>query len=64
LNGIEMPGCEPNVGPVRQKVRKKCPSGKGRLAGGGLRMLNAGLELELAIAQDQCLIPRSRCWGG
>jgi hypothetical protein len=23
LNGIKMPGCEPNVGPVRRKVRKK-----------------------------------------
>jgi hypothetical protein len=26
LNRIEMPGCEPDVGPVRQKVREKVHS--------------------------------------
>ena len=40
------------------------PSGEGRLAVGGVRMRDAGLELELAIAQDRCLTRRSSCWGG
>ena len=34
-----------------------------RLAVVGARMRDAGLELELAIAQDRCLTRRPSCWG-
>src|SRR5947209_9425804 len=39
------------------------PCGEGRLAVGGVRMRDAGLELELAIAQDLCLTRLPSCWG-
>src|SRR5438270_12207872 len=39
------------------------PCGGGRLAAGGVRMRDAGLELELAIAQDRCLTRLPRYWG-
>jgi hypothetical protein len=44
-------------------VDETFPSGEGRLAVGGVRMRDAGLELELAIAQDRCLTRLSSCWG-
>src|SRR5216683_5237003 len=48
---------------MRVLVGARSPSGEGRLAVGGLRMRDAGSELELAIAQDRCLMRRPRCWG-
>jgi len=39
------------------------PCGDGHLAIGGLRMSDAGLEVELAIAQDLCRMRLRRCWG-
>src|SRR5215469_3450445 len=38
-------------------------NGDGLLAMGGIRMRDAGLELELAIAQDLCLMRLLSCWG-
>src|SRR5712671_2190611 len=38
------------------------PCGEGRLAVGGVRMRDAGLELELAITQDRCLTRLPRYW--
>ena len=39
------------------------PCGDDRLAIGGMRMSDAGLELELATAQDLCRIRQPSCWG-
>jgi hypothetical protein len=39
-------------------------SGGGRLVGAGDFVRHVSSELELAAAQDRCLIVGARCWGG
>src|SRR5207302_10806827 len=39
------------------------PCGEGRHAVGGVKMRDAGLELELEITQDRCLTRLPRYWG-
>jgi hypothetical protein len=45
-----------------RSARRRYPCGEGGLAASGVRMRDAGLELELAIAQDRCLTRLPRYW--
>src|SRR6516164_3403860 len=62
-HGFEFLGYKVKRGKGLRLSAAKYPRGDGRLAIGGMRMPDAGLELELAIAQDLCRMRLRSCWG-